>query len=234
MGHLIAISGIKNTGKTTIAGFLKFMLSTPKCFHFYWIYKMFPNLKLNGNWKDVSFAGPLKEMLSVLLRVPVEKFEDRDFKENVFIDFNDLSFHRREDLKRYQILSDSKFSRKIKDGTIDVRANLLSIRQLLQYWGTEIQRRYLGDQLWCLATLRIADLYDLIISDLRFIVEADVVKNKGGKIIYIDRPGCEVGNHQSEKEAYELCITGQCDYIIHNDGTLKDLFYKCKSIYTNI
>lgn len=72
-------------------------------------------------------------MLAVLLRVPVEKFEDRDFKENVFIDFNDLSFHRREDLKRYQILSDSKFSRKIKDGTIDVRANLLSIRQLLQY-----------------------------------------------------------------------------------------------------
>ena len=81
----------------------------------------------------VSFAGALKEMLSVLLRVPVEKFEDRDFKENVFIDFNDLSFHKREDLKRYQILSDSKFSRKIKEGTIDVRANLLSVRQLLQY-----------------------------------------------------------------------------------------------------
>ena len=49
MNRLIAISGIKNTGKTTIAGFLKFMLSTPKCFHFYWIYKMFPNLKLKGN-----------------------------------------------------------------------------------------------------------------------------------------------------------------------------------------
>ena len=81
----------------------------------------------------VSFAGPLKEMLSVLLRVPIENFEDRNFKENIFIDFNDLSFHKREDLKRYQILSDSKFSRKIKEGTIDVRANMLSIRQLLQY-----------------------------------------------------------------------------------------------------
>ena len=191
---------------------------------------MFPNLKLKGNWKEVSFAGPLKEMLSVLLRVPVEMFEDRDFKENTFIDFNNLSFHKREDLKRYQILSDSKFSRKIKDGTIDVRANLLSIRQLLQYWGTEIQRRYLGDQLWCLATLRIADLYDLIISDLRFKVEADVVKSKKGKIIYIDRPGCEVGNHQSEKEAFELYSTGQYDYVIHNDGSLKDLFNKVKDI----
>lgn len=173
-------------------------------------------------------------MLSVLLRVPVELFENRDFKENVFVDFNDLTLHKREDLKRYQILSDSKFSRKIKDMSIDVRSNLLSIRQLLQYWGTEIQRKYLGDQLWCLATLKIADFYDLIISDLRFKVEADVVKKRNGIIIYIDRPGCEVGNHQSEKEAYELYTTNQCDHVIHNNGTLKDLFNKCKEIYNTI
>ena len=72
-------------------------------------------------------------MLAVLLRVPVSMFEDRDFKENVFVDFNDLTFHRREDLKKHQILSDSKFSRKVKEMSIDVRANMLSIRQLLQY-----------------------------------------------------------------------------------------------------
>lgn len=72
-------------------------------------------------------------MLAVLLRLPVEIFEDRDFKENVFVDFNDLTFHRRADLKKYQILSDSKFSRKVKEMSIDVRANMLSIRQLLQY-----------------------------------------------------------------------------------------------------
>ena len=72
-------------------------------------------------------------MLAVLLRVPVEMFEDRDFKENVFVDFNDLTFYRREYLRKYQILSDSKFSRKVKEMSIDVRANLLSIRQLLQY-----------------------------------------------------------------------------------------------------
>ena len=72
-------------------------------------------------------------MLAVLLRVPVKKFEDRDFKENVFVDFNDLTFHRRVVLDKSKILSDSKFSRKVKEMSIDVRANLLSIRQLLQY-----------------------------------------------------------------------------------------------------
>lgn len=170
-------------------------------------------------------------MLAVLLRVPVEKFEDRDFKENTFIDFNDLTLHKRDTLKRYQILSDSKFSRKIKEMSIDVKANVLSIRQLLQYWGTEIMRKHLGNQLWSLATLKLMETYDLIISDMRFKVEAEMVKERNGTIIYIDRPGCEVGNHQSEKEAFELYQLGQCNYVIHNNGTLEDLFKKCKKIF---
>ena len=233
MNKIIAISGVRNTGKTTTGDMLRFMLSTPKFLHHYWIYKRFPKLKLKGNWLNVSFAGSLKEMLAVLLRVPVELFENRDFKENVFVDFNDLTFHRREDLKKHQILSDSKFSRKVKEISIDVRANLLSIRQLLQYWGTEIQRRYLGDQLWSLTTLKLAEFHDLIISDMRFKVEAEMVKERNGTVIYIDRPGCEVGNHQSEREAFELYQEGKCDYVIHNDGTLKDLFEKCKEILSN-
>lgn len=72
-------------------------------------------------------------MLAVLLNVPVETFESRDFKENVYIDFNNLSFHRKEHLSKNQILSDSKFSKKINDMSIDVRTNMLSVRQLLQY-----------------------------------------------------------------------------------------------------
>lgn len=89
-------------------------------------------------------------------------------------------------------------------------------------------RKYLGDQLWSLATLKNADNHNLIISDLRFKVEAQLVKECRGTLIYIDRPGCEPGNHQSEKEAVELYKSGAADFVIHNDGTLKDLFYKCK------
>lgn len=230
MNKIIAISGTKATGKSTTGDMLRFMLSTPKFLHHYWIYERFPKLKLKGNWFKVSFAGSLKQMLAVLLRVPVEMFEDRDFKENVFVDFNDLTFHRREGLKKHQILSDSKFSRKVKEMSIDVRANMLSVRQLLQYWGTNIMRVYFGDQLWSLTTLKLVETHDLIISDMRFKVEAEMVKERNGTVIYIDRPGCEVGNHQSEKEAFELYREGKCDYVIHNDGTLKDLFEKCKEI----
>lgn len=65
---------------------------------------------------------------------------------------------------------------------------------------------------------------------MRFKVEAEMVKERRGTVIYIDRPGCEVGNHQSEREAFELYQEGKCDHVIHNDGTLKDLFDKCKEI----
>ena len=74
----------------------------------------------------------------------------------------------------------------------------------------------------------------MIIADMRFKAEANAVKERGGTVIYIDRPGCEVGNHQSEREAFELYQTGQCDYVIHNNGTLKDLFNKCREIVQRI
>ncbi|MEE0999539.1 MAG: hypothetical protein UIH41_07750 [Treponemataceae bacterium] len=81
-----------------------------------------------------------------------------------------------------------------------------------------------------MTTLKLAETHDLIISDMRFKVEAEMVKERNGTVIYIDRPGCEVGNHQSVKEAFELYQEGKCDYVIHNNGTLKDLFEKCKEI----
>ena len=136
-----------------------------------------------------------------------------------------MSFHRKEDLNKNQILSDSKFSKKINDMSIDVRTNMLSVRQLLQYWGTEIMRKFFGDQVVVFNNIKIKlKPNKLIISDLRFKVEADMVKERKGTIIYIDRPGCNVGNHQSEKEAFELYQSGKCDYVIHNNKTLKDLF----------
>lgn len=213
---------------------LMYLLSTPKILHNYWIYTKLSKIKFNTSWLKVSFAGTMKKMLSILLNVPVEMFEDRDFKENVFVDFNNLKLYRREDIKKSRIMSDSKFSRHVKELTVDLYSYVLSIRQLLQYWGTEINRRYLGDSLWCLSTLKAAETSDLIISDLRFKTEADFVNKLGGKVIYIDRPGCVASNHISEKEAVQLKNEGRCDYTIHNDGTLEDLFYKCKDLLAEI
>lgn len=45
---------------------------------------------------------------------------------------------------------------------------------------------------------------------------------------------CSPGNHQSEKEVIELYKSNKFDYVINNDGTLEDLFYKVKQlVYEN-
>lgn len=49
MNKIIAISGVKAVGKDTTGDMLRFMLSTPKFLHHYWIYKRFPKLRLKGN-----------------------------------------------------------------------------------------------------------------------------------------------------------------------------------------
>ena len=71
-------------GKDTSADMLQYMLSTPKILHYYWIYKLIGDF-VPPKWSKVSFADTLKASLSVLLDLPVEKFEDRDFKENYYI-----------------------------------------------------------------------------------------------------------------------------------------------------
>ena len=78
--NIIAFGGFRNTGKDTSASMLQFMLNTPSIFHYYWIFKHFSFLRKLGKWKVTSFARPLKEVLSIILGVPVEKFEDRDFQ----------------------------------------------------------------------------------------------------------------------------------------------------------
>ena len=71
---------------------------------------------------------------------------------------------------------------------------------------------------------------NLIISDLRFKVEAEAIHSNKGKIIFINRDTCIPGNHASEKEIIELKERNAFDYIINNNGTLKDLFNNINKI----
>ena len=128
-----------------------------------------------------------------------------------------------------KVLSDNRFSKVVtaKDFSF-LQTHYITIRQLLQCFGTEIMRGYFGDNLWILAT--IIGQRNLIISDLRFKVEANAIHDNGGKIIYINRNLCIPGNHASEREIIELKEEDIFDYVINNNGTLKDLFNNINKI----
>lgn len=177
-----------------------------------------------------SFAGALKSTLAVLLNIPAELFEDRDFKENSYIFFPTITITKHPNKK--QILSDKKFSRCLERKDLNfLKTHYLTGRQALQCFGTEIIKDLFGQYFWVNRTL--LNQHNIIISDLRFKTEYESVVRNNGVCIYIDR-GIEPGNHRSEKEVYDLYKEGKFSNVIYNDGTLEDLFYKCKEIIKNI
>lgn len=209
---------------------LEYVLNAPKPFKTYFWYNIFK--KWPGKWNTTAFAKPLKQTLSIILNQPLEWFEDRSVKENMYVDLRDLQLIDGWLLDENDILSENKFSKLIKTG--EPLTGYLSIRQLMQYWGTECVRRFLGDKTWINATLNQCENKNTIVSDLRFKVEYNEVKSRNGVIIYIERPGCIPGSHSSEREVLEMKDQGLFDYTIQNDGSLKDLFNKIKEVVYDI
>lgn len=100
-------------------------------------------------------------------------------------------------------------------------------RAAMQTLGTEWGRRLIHPDLW-IATWkrRAADLADfyrgargVVAEDVRFGNEAAAVRDLGGAIWRIIRPGVKTGTHVSETE--QAGITA--DVAIANDGSLDDL-----------
>ena len=230
--NLIAVSGVKGSGKDTFTEMLQYCLSVPKIFRQYWFYKYFHKL-IKPKYKKIAFADPLKKMLSDLLNIPLNSFYNRNFKEDYVIDVSTLNVPQPKVTDdclnlNFNKLPDSKFNKMIKQLDQMLLNSNLSIRQLMQYFGTEIMQKYFGKRVWINSTLRNASKYT-IISDLRFIEEYNAVKEQNGIVIYIDRPGYEFGQHASEREMKELLENKEYDFIVINNSSIKRLFNEVKS-----
>ena len=100
-----------------------------------------------------------------------------------------------------------------------------AMRVLLQWWGTEF-RRSQDSQYWTkiLAT-KLANEFQIVISDIRTPEEMAEVRAAGGEVWFIERLGvAPVGmkNHLTE-----VALEGaEFDRTIKNDGTIQELFDK--------
>lgn len=95
------------------------------------------------------------------------------------------------------------------------------IRRLLQRLGTEAGRQTLWDSIWIDAALTGFDENArLVVSDARFFNEFDAVRERGGRVWRIERPGVGPANdHASEMEAIDY---PHFELTLNNDGTLDD------------
>lgn len=95
-------------------------------------------------------------------------------------------------------------------------------REAMQTLGTEWGRDIIHPDLWILAWRARVEASDrgVVVEDLRFVNEANVVNRYGGEIWRIKRPGTRAGEHVSEREMDNI----QPRALITNDGAVDELF----------
>lgn len=147
----------------------------------------------------VAFADPIRESLYAL---------------------NPLVWHDDEGAVRVQDVVDEYGWDGYKDSLWG-----LEIRRLLQKLGTEVGREIILDEVWVEIALRRIDALivqgkSVVITDMRFVNEADFFYGYGAEIWRVDRPGVGPANdHASEIELDGYPF----DVVIDNNGSLEDL-----------
>jgi len=103
-------------------------------------------------------------------------------------------------------------------------------REFLQKLGTAV-RNEVHPEFWTRALfIKEKDNQNLIIPDVRFPNEVQIIKDHGGMLIRIERPGAGAGNHISE---IALDNYKGWDIVIDNVGTLENLYNQVKFLMNN-
>jgi len=157
-------------------------------------------LEMKSNWQIKKFSGPLKKIASILTGISIDKFEDQEFKNTLLG-------------KEWGTVSDNPLNAIIPFRDMEF-IKLMSVREFLQKLGTDAVRDGLHPNAWVNAVMAryrpevfgydangspVMSDQNWIFTDCRFPNEAQAIKDRGGVIIRIDRPGVKpVNDHPSE------------------------------------
>lgn len=199
---LIGIAGKAATGKTTAARFLKDMLP--------------------GTTLIIPMAMVLRE-------------EVEDFLRSIGADeFVPLVHGSQEDkVRKFSVLTARALAacprwphfvaenREIQECP---ELSVITVRRILQWWGTEYRRAEDPDY-WTKAWGRKIEQYDLtslniLVDDVRFMNEVNVIRAHGGRLVKIERPGFTGANNHSSETALDGYRAW--DAVLDNNGTLEE------------
>lgn len=162
-------------------------------------------LEEESGWEIKKWAGKLKTIASMLTGIPVQKFEDQEFKKT------DLGPEWN-----------------------------MTVRDFLQKLGTEGLRTGLHENTWVNALmadyqplgydpLTEGEIYpNWIITDTRFPNEAQAIKDAGGIIIRVDRPGVSAINAHPSETGLD---NWDFDHKIMNGSDLVSLMFTVHTIF---
>lgn len=151
---------------------------------------------------------------------------------------------------------DTEISRKFRDTVDDFWSSKfgkpITPRYIFQYFGTEVCREHLLNDIWVHSFERKIQQYEnVVVTDVRFKNEIDFLKSIGAVFVQVDRietrpewfsflesvdkPVFEVyaNSLQIHKSEYEWYGNSNIDYIIENNGTLQELELKVLDVIVN-
>lgn len=245
--YVIGIIGAKNSGKDTIASMINyiFAVGTTKASYVDYLIK---KMSIDNNYKDriVHFADGLKDILSIMYNISRDRFDDRDSKDNMYYNIKSGTFlpcNAVENKPDVEIITIDKLqNHNIKYILDNSKCDFvyIKIRTLMQYFGTDICRNMLADDIWIRQTMtkvvNIAETRKVcIMPDVRFSNEANVIRCCNvplyGELIAVKRDNTS-NTSMSEHSSENANISA--DFNIDNNGTLMMLFYKVLEICQKI
>ena len=257
---IISLSGRAGSGKDLVAKIIQYLITKVK----------FPSIEFGedpflydtgfgdlattteseSGWKVQKFAHKLKQTATLLTGVPIENWEDQDFKK--------LEMPPEWDQLK-QVSENEPDEKGMSDGYLSVP---MTYREFLQRLGTEAIRDGLHRNTWVNALFAdyrplvwtdpdertwnhpehqkqypVKDLKPVypnwIISDLRFPNEFEAIKERGGICVRIDRPFEEFryGDNEIKMKVNPIFLHSSetaldshtFDYVLSNSGTIEDL-----------
>ena len=238
---IISLSGRMGSGKDTVGEIIQYLTGVDANGEFskglIWLH--------TSSFEIKKFAGKLKVIGSMLSGVPVEYFEDQDFKKRNMSSEWDHAL--------------------VGEDWVDSKPVLvpMTYREFLQKLGTEAMRDGLHTNVWVNALFAdykgrvkewdefgndlLVEYPNWVITDMRFPNELEAVVVRGGLTIRVNRKlkigGEDYGyTYVDVKEAVKDGIMApehpsetalddaRFDYVIDNDGTLDELVQKVKNI----
>jgi hypothetical protein len=212
---IIGISGRMGSGKNTVGDIIEKICLTNE----------------GPVFEQKSFAGKLKQIASLLTGIPVEKFEDQEFKKTLLSP--EWGTIHTNPLNSIPVFEDVRF------------LHMMSVRELLQKLGTEAMRDGLHENVWVNAlfadykskrellqadgTWIESDTGEVdfavsikypkwIITDMRFPNEMDAIKEKGGITIRVVR-----NNNTKYSDKKVKSILKDMGYVDLSDGVWEEL-----------
>ena len=246
--YIIGLAGHKGCGKDTVASMINYIFATgiSRAKYSDWLIK---RVSVDETYKDriVHFADSLKDCLSIIYNIPRSAFDDRKMKDEMYDNFNTGRFEEINTIAdrrvAYIVLTNSVLRFNSLNEELRLYNELtpvIKLRTLMQYFGTEVCRNNLGDNIWVKSAIgKIVEVAAnrrlCLVPDVRFANEAAAIRRNddslyGGLIrINNDFNGySDNDNHTSEDINFDV------DFTIENNGTLTELFYKTLEICQKI